>query len=609
MTSESISLPDYIRPVPTSMSRDDVDYLRRKGAFSIPEPQLRDQCLLGYLRNVHPVYPLVDFNTVQSIVGGTSNSNEKMSLLLLQALIFAGSTWADVRLVRRSGYLTRKALRQELHQRIRLLYDADYELDRLCLVQSLTLWSFWWKGPNEHKDPWHWLVVAQSIARTIDLHKPASDPAMPPALKRLRRRVWSSLVTREIISCFGLSRAPTCREYKHQTPNLCLDDFDFTEPGPGVLDTFPPQSVTQARLFARICIEHTKLIRIFGKILREACPEGAAGRTPVLYTSQQMEGVESTLRGQVDADSLRACEGELLQWRQQLSEDIWHVGPLPLNMSEWEQSEYSLKAYLSMMFHTALMTLHRPQMLPLRTVPAQPTPSSHKDEDPSRTAVRCAANNITDICKDLYNADMVTQLLGTCISCLMPATITIVFDTFSDDYAVRSAASQRLDDCRAMIHEFSEQQFAASWVLQTIDHILERARQQNTQLLVSSTGQYANGSAYHMSGSTEHRRQENMDAATQRDCPAGQDSNTESSMAFPTPVQEMQPATNHAGQLFEFPVHTQNSTAANYSLDTLSAQVMPDDMLYTDALEEMWSEFVWGASDVFPGSLLTNGNF
>jgi hypothetical protein len=580
-------LPEYVSPLPASLNEDDINYLQKKGALTLPDSQLRDECLMGYLSHVHPFYPVCSFRKVKSLLSGTIGNDEKISLLLLQVLIFAGSSWADVKLVRRSGFLTRRAFREATHQKVRLLYDVDYENDRLCLVQSLILLSFWWKGADQLKDAFHYLSIAQIIARTIGLHKAASDVDMDPAFHKIRRRVWWSLIIRHIICSFGLSRAPVYRECQ-QIPMLCQEDFNYDDSNTGFQDPVLLHSAPRAYLLARICIAHAQLVMIFGRILIEACPEESlAGRTTALYASQQMNGVpESETPRQLNTKQLADLEIELMRWREQLADDLWHTGGLPAEMTAWSQAEYASKAYIAVMYHAAYLTLHRPQMLPLKNQYS----SLYQNEDSSRLAVRQAAGEITTILMEFFNADIVTSVSSTCLSCILPAAISCVFDLVSEDSAVRAQASQMLEGLKAIIQEFSEPQWAPEWMLKTIEHIQARVEQQNR----------GDGQNLFIRSECSSRESDEklplmmttMDSTAAVGLPGA--SKVQSMSHLPQPIKN--PCESPAG----------NGTAVCGPSASLS-QLLPDEMAYND-LDEMWSDFVWAPENLF-GSLQSNSDF
>lgn len=114
------SLPDYLIPLPGHIAVEDADYLRKKGALSIPETEFRDALLCSYINFVHPTLPLLDLHDFVTTMNVPSQLGQQLSLLLFQAVMFAGSAWVDVKLIRRQGYLTRKAARKALFQKVRV---------------------------------------------------------------------------------------------------------------------------------------------------------------------------------------------------------------------------------------------------------------------------------------------------------------------------------------------------------------------------------------------------------------------------------------------------------------------------------------------------------
>lgn len=73
---------------------------------------------------------------------------------------------------------------------------------------------------------------------------------------------------------------------------------------------------------------------------------------------------------------------------------------------------------------------------------------------------------------DFYNADLLDSLPATVVSYIMHIGIQHTSNTFSDGVTIRTKASHRLDECRAMLYTLAERQFAPSWVSQTIEYIL-----------------------------------------------------------------------------------------------------------------------------------------
>ncbi|KEF54036.1 uncharacterized protein A1O9_09831 [Exophiala aquamarina CBS 119918] len=470
---QSIHLPNYIKPFPSTTEPEDLQYLQMKGVLELPDKDLRDACVRCYLEHVQPIYPVVDSATIVSLLEGTTLENDKLSLLVLYALVFVGGTWVDVRLVRKLGFLSRIAFRRSIHKKMRLLYDADYENDRVCLIQTFILWTFWFEGPNEIKDSWYWIGLALSFSRVIGLHKAPSDTETHPATNQHRRRLWWCLATREVICAFALSRRPRVADNDHNISMLGIEDFEFHQT-PGIS---PPQQ----RSFAQICVLYVKLVSIFGKICKAAYPESGSGKTSVLYSSQQLEGTDSisSITTMSITDQLKLFQNHLDEWRRNVPDEVWHTGNLSLNPNGTERIAQVHRGLLTMMYYTTVMILHRPQVTSIDAVICSLGASQKSTTDPSREMVRFAARHITQTAMDFYQEDLVESLSATCISCLILASISHIFDMMSNEQIFRSEAHQRLDQCKAVLHAFSEQQIGAQWGLEVINYIVFRLKHQH----------------------------------------------------------------------------------------------------------------------------------
>lgn len=119
---EDIDMDDtcqFLKPTPSHMAPEDVEYLRSKNALTVPEPSLLNELLRAYFQwsyNFMPVLNIQDF--VPAIVNNDPGAN--ISLLLLQAVLFAGSAFADMNHLRAAGFHTRREARKEFFTRARV---------------------------------------------------------------------------------------------------------------------------------------------------------------------------------------------------------------------------------------------------------------------------------------------------------------------------------------------------------------------------------------------------------------------------------------------------------------------------------------------------------
>jgi len=112
-------LPNFIRPLPARLMSLDVDYLHAKGALTIPDSELRNELLKSYIQYVHTFMPLLDLNDFLRIIACNDGSH-RISLLLFQAVMFAGTAFVHMNHLRAAGFESRKTARKIFFQRARV---------------------------------------------------------------------------------------------------------------------------------------------------------------------------------------------------------------------------------------------------------------------------------------------------------------------------------------------------------------------------------------------------------------------------------------------------------------------------------------------------------
>ncbi|KAJ5939500.1 C6 transcription factor [Penicillium verhagenii] len=214
-------LPDYIKPPSSHLQIEDLNFLIRKGAFDVPQAELGQEILKSYIRHVHPHMPFLDldlfsnaiFNgNINSIAASTAfqdgiedDGQEAISLLLFQAVMFAGAFFVDLKYLYAAGFLSRRSALETLFQRARALHDFDCEEDDLAIMQSLLLMTYWYENPDRNKDGRHWINVCVSLAYKVGLYPDASDETAEGRFKNL---LWWSMFTRDRLIALPLQEAP-----------------------------------------------------------------------------------------------------------------------------------------------------------------------------------------------------------------------------------------------------------------------------------------------------------------------------------------------------------------------------------------------------------------
>ncbi len=122
--SIAIPLPNYIK-TPSNMKADDLQYLWCKGALRLPDQSLKNALLRSYIDYVHPSLPLINLHQFLAITcaadtGVSVREDQKISLLLFQAVLFAGSAFVDQMSLQMAGYSTRREARAAFYQKIKV---------------------------------------------------------------------------------------------------------------------------------------------------------------------------------------------------------------------------------------------------------------------------------------------------------------------------------------------------------------------------------------------------------------------------------------------------------------------------------------------------------
>lgn len=87
-------IPDFVFWNSDHFSAEQRNDLSAKGAISLPEPRVLNLLLQSYIDFVHPQLPFLDLSRFLSVVGSNGQSSH-LSLLLVQAVLFAGALYID----------------------------------------------------------------------------------------------------------------------------------------------------------------------------------------------------------------------------------------------------------------------------------------------------------------------------------------------------------------------------------------------------------------------------------------------------------------------------------------------------------------------------------
>ncbi|KAF2145775.1 uncharacterized protein K452DRAFT_265099 [Aplosporella prunicola CBS 121167] len=465
------TLPLYIKPLPPRIGPDEIAYLEKKGALSIPSPDLRTELLRAYVEFVHPYMPLLDLHEFLLTVDHQDGSFGKTSLILFQAVMFAGSAFADMKQLRRAGFANRKEARKDFFQKTRLLYDFDYESDRVSLVQALLLLTYYYETPDDQKDTWHWMGVATSVAHTIGLHRNPDKSNMDSKRTKLWKRIWWSTYMRDRLIALGMRRPTRIKNEDYDVPMLTLDDFDIAALPESVTcipaDCIVARDTETQRKLALMCIQKAKLCLCISHVLsKQYC---------VLNNNQGLLNDRTTmmlLPKKLDPQKceVKACDEELQRWQDGLPDEVKYE-----EASSGNPSIDLHKALLHMIFYTTLSALHRPQVLPSGPGPAPAGSDGTEVLDVSRRNVRRAATAITGIAQKLDTLDLVRYLPTTGVTVLLPAIIIHLLDIKAPDESTRRTSLRGFCQCMQVMGKLRDLYAAADYSTAFLEAAIRKA--------------------------------------------------------------------------------------------------------------------------------------
>ncbi|KAH7130774.1 cutinase transcription factor 1 alpha [Dendryphion nanum] len=492
-------LPLYIKPLPSRIGPDEISYLEKKGALTLPQGTLRSEMLRAYVEFVHPYMPLLDLYDFLTIIDRPDGSLGRVSLILFQAVMFAGSAFVDMRHLRAAGYVTRKEARKDFFTKTRvsgqnsspasaeekpilpsLLYDFDYDSDRVSLVQALLLLTYYYETPDDQKDTWHWMGVATSVAHTIGLHRNPDKTNMDTKRVKLWKRIWWSTYMRDRLIALGMRRPTRIKTEDFDVPMLTLDDFELIAL-PDNLSCLPSdcriaKDVDMQRQLAIMCIEKAKLCLCISHVLsKQYC---------VLNNNQGLLNDRTTMmllpkKLDPETSEVKTCDEELQKWVNEL--------PTEAQYSDTLSGDDALdlhRALLHMVFFTTLSALHRPQVLPsTHTGPAAvPMPAPKQTQnissellDVSRRNVRRAASAITSIAQRLDQADLVKYLPTTGVTVLLPAIIIHLLDIKAPEEETRRSSLRGFCQCMAVMGKLRDLYAAADYSTAFLEAAIRKA--------------------------------------------------------------------------------------------------------------------------------------
>ena len=114
------SLPEHFKPHSPALDPNALDFLYSSGALMLPSPAVQGSLIRAYARGVHANMPCVDIHHVAGALGPVSATRASISLMLYQAVMFAGSIFVSPNELECMGYETRRVAMDDLFRRVKV---------------------------------------------------------------------------------------------------------------------------------------------------------------------------------------------------------------------------------------------------------------------------------------------------------------------------------------------------------------------------------------------------------------------------------------------------------------------------------------------------------
>ncbi|KIW02265.1 uncharacterized protein PV09_06415 [Verruconis gallopava] len=462
-------LPQWVKPLPERINPDDAEFLARKGALSVHDSAFRNELLKCFIRWVYPWSPVISLDNVVRTMSGGNGATDKISLLLFQAMMFAGAGFADLAILRSAGFNSRKDARKHFFNRCKLLYDFEYEDDRLVLIQALVLMTYWHDSADDQKDIWHWITVAVALAQTIGLNQDPDTLEMSTSEKHLRKRVWWSLFMRDRLVALAMRRAAKIQLNESHVPPLSIADFDVYEGSASANTDFLKMDVAQRERIAMVSVECCKLCTIIGRILETQYSTTCIRRRR--SGSQERPNTTTTMvlvprKAQDDKIQVLALDAMLSGWAEDLPPEISYEN---IKRQGNQTDNFDMKlhcAQLSMLYHTAIIMLFRPAHL---SHSANGTRLETTQESKSALdKTRDSGVQITRISTELESMNSVRYLLTVGVTIVVHAAMVQLIEAGSPNPTHRQQSIENLAKSMRVLEQLCDVYIAADLAVQLL---------------------------------------------------------------------------------------------------------------------------------------------
>lgn len=396
------------------ITQQELALMEARGAFTRCTPKYERELISIFLNQLYPMYPVVNRKEFLE-----EYNSDRTPWILLHAICFISSMYAPNSLVQSCGFTDYAQARSSFYTRAKVLFDLNYEKNKLVLIQAQILFSFNVGRPD---DIWYthtWIGIAVSTAETLGMHRSTTLCNVPERDDSLFRRLWWILFNRDasIAALFG------------RTPRVNYDHCDKELPR---LDDFEDESEDRSPSYYQIELSKLSLI------LRE-------------ITTYRI----NTTPGQMRIDYL--CQ-RLATWKENLPEMFQWV-------DDEKMSSNVFALCLEMIYHHHLIYVHlqSPRLF-----------ASSNDEPNSQHVIETATKRITSIGHYIVTKSLVSNMPHECYPAIFAAEVVLYSRIKYGDSNRADLARAQLDICQMVLREIGHFWDSAWWIMHLFEVLISK---------------------------------------------------------------------------------------------------------------------------------------
>ncbi|KAJ5611175.1 hypothetical protein N7510_007894 [Penicillium lagena] len=416
----------------------ELDYIHNEGGFAKLPSDVYHELLRCYFYHVHFFFPVVQAPLV--LEDYNENENLDKNPLLFWSMMLAATNFIDKEVCQRAGFSSRKAMKKAMYTRAKCFYDLDRGTDKLILIQSVLLMSFWYTDAQDHTGSWHWVGIAITLAQGIGIHRCAETQArhnsqfVPQERQSLTHRLWWTCVIRD--RWLSLAKGRPMRIHDED----CDVSLPRSEDVLNELQIIPPEVrhkliPADADSLAPMWVQLVKISAALGCILR---------------THYRLKGPKP---GTEDIDelttSLHNCQPDMTTVYDASDTILLH--------------EYHLQLF----YQASVTVLCRPYVL---NAPASfPINSSAAWQKKMQGRARAAASTTNSIFEKIIELDAVRLIKPMVITSLIPAMQVHLFDCKSSSQLQASLGRNKIQLCMLILDNLRDTYWSAGVMYRLFD--------------------------------------------------------------------------------------------------------------------------------------------